>query len=170
MAIQYRLPAAEDEALLGAYVAEHAAAGEFEISAGMGLGEKDFSRWLAEVLRSARCPGGDWGRSDLLLCFRGGELAGLLNVRYELSEALRWQYGDIGYGVRPSLRGQGCAGEMLRHGLDLCRTHGMGDAVLGCYKDNLPSAKTILKNGGVLVREYEGYTKGRLSQYYRIPL
>ena len=46
----------------------------------------------------------------------------------------------------------------------------MYNVLLGCYKDNLASAATIKKNGGVLVDENDNYNEGRISQYYSIKL
>lgn len=168
--LEYRLPTAEDESVLKRYVKEHYDVGEQNISAGMGLTSNDYTDWLEEIIQNTSVPNGEWGRSKLLLCFFEGELVGLLSIRYELSEALRRKYGDIGYGIRPSQRRKGFANEMLRYGLTICREHGMKDVIIGCYKDNLASVKTILKNHGDLIGECDEYEKGRLSQYYRIDL
>jgi hypothetical protein len=84
----------------------------------------------------------------------------------ELSEKI----GDIGYGVRPSERNKGYATAMLRYALSVCKEKGMGKVVLGCYKDNLASAATIRKNGGVLTAENNNYKENKTSQYYSITL
>ena len=54
--------------------------------------------------------------------------------------------------------------------LNVCKEKGMDNVLLGCYKDNLASAATIKKNGGVLVDENDNYNEGRISQYYSIKL
>ena len=59
---------------------------------------------------------------------------------------------------------------MLRYALSVCKEKGMDEVLLGCYKDNLASAATIKKNGGVLVAENDNYNEGRISQYYSINL
>lgn len=59
---------------------------------------------------------------------------------------------------------------MLRYALSVCKENGMNKVILGCYKDNLASAATIQKNGGVLVEENDNYNEGRISQYYSINL
>ena len=91
-------------------------------------------------------------------------------VRYELPESLTEEIGDIGYGVRPSERNKGYATTMLRYALSVCKEKGKDKAVLGCYKDNLASARTIQKNGGVLMEENDNYNEGKISQYYLINL
>ena len=87
-----------------------------------------------------------------------------------MPESLSWKLGDIGYGVRPSERQKGYATEMLGYGLSVCREKGRTRVILGCYKDNLASAATIRKNGGVLAVENDNYEEGRISQYYQIDL
>ncbi len=87
-----------------------------------------------------------------MLCFFQEELVGLLSIRYELSSELRNKYGDIGYGVRPSKRHKGFATEMLLHGLAVCRAQGMTDVLMGCYKDNIASARTIIEVGTYFFR------------------
>ena len=78
--------------------------------------------------------------------------------------------GDIGYGVRHYERNKGYATTMLRYALSVCKEKGMDKVLLGCYKDNLASAATIKKNGGVLVDENDNYNEGRISQYYSLKL
>lgn len=170
MNLSYRLPQEEDESLLRGYVQEHYDHDETSISASMGLAATPYGDWVEKIRRNAAFPDPDWGRSLALLCFDGDMLVGLLSIRYELPEELRQTLGDIGYGVRPTLRGRGYATEMLRYALGVCREKGMSDAILGCYRDNIPSARTIRKNHGQLIYESDGYKKGRTSQYYRIQL
>ena len=59
---------------------------------------------------------------------------------------------------------------MLGFGLSVCREKGMSKVILGCYKDNLASAATITRNGGVLTVENDNYEEGRVSQYYQVKL
>ena len=59
---------------------------------------------------------------------------------------------------------------MLRYALSVCKEKGMGKVVLGCYKDNLASAATIRKNGGILTVENNNDKENKTSQYYSITL
>ena len=166
----YRLPEDGDEALLQDYVREHHDHGENSISASLGLSSSVYTEWVAKIQKNAAEGDETWGKSLLYLCFDGDRLAGLLSIRYELPKEISEKYGDIGYGVRPSERNKGYATEMLRHALRVCREKGMEKVILGCYQDNLASAATIRKNGGVLMEENEKYQKGRISQYYLVVL
>lgn len=166
----YRLPETGDQAMLQAYVQEHYDHGENSISASLGLTASGYAGWVEKIGRNAREGDAQWGRSLLYLCIDQGELIGLLSIRYDLPEELSNKYGDIGYGVRPSARNKGYATAMLRHALSVCKEKGKRQVVLGCYRDNIPSAWVIEKNGGVLWAENDHYAPGKISRYYLIRL
>ena len=166
----YRLPEKEDEQMLKDYVREHDENGDLRISASVRLSSSDYDEWLKTVRQNADNGNEIWGRSLLYLCLDEDRLIGLLNIRYELPESYREKYGDIGYGVRPSERNKGYAGEMLRYGLSVCREKGMDQVILGCLKSNAASSAVIRKNGGILIAENDQYEKGTACQYYMIRL
>ncbi|MCP2288538.1 GNAT family N-acetyltransferase [Nocardia amikacinitolerans] len=58
--------------------------------------------------------------------------------------------GHIGYGIRPSARRRGLATWALGRMLDEARALGMDRVLAICAADNLASAKTIERHGGVL--------------------
>ena len=166
----YRLPEISDKSILQEYMQEHYDNKETSISASLGLPASEYSDWVEKIQRNAFSGDEQWGKSLLYLCFENNKLIGLLSIRYELPENLTEKYGDIGYGVRPSERNKGYATTMLRYALSVCKEKGMDEVLLGCYRDNLASATTIKKNGGVLVAENDNYNEGRISQYYSINL
>lgn len=166
----YRLPEIGDKSILQEYMQEHYDNKENSISASLGLPASDYSDWVEKIQRNALVGDEQWGKSLLYLCFDDNKLIGLLSIRYELPENLTKALGDIGYGVRPSERNKGYATAMLHDALAVCKEKGMDNVLLGCYKDNLASAATIKKNGGVLVDENDNYNEGRISQYYSIKL
>ena len=67
---------------------------------------------------------------------------------HRLTERLRVEGGNIGYGVRPSARRRGHATEILRRTLEEARAVGLDEVLLTCAKDNPGSIGTILKCGG----------------------
>ena len=166
----YRLPQIDDISILQEYMQEHYDNKENSISASLGLPASEYHDWVEKIHRNAMVGDEQWGNSLLYLCFENNKLIGLLSVRYELPGNLTKVLGDIGYGVRPSERNKGYATIMLRYALSVCKEKGMDNVLLGCYKDNLASAATIKKNGGVLVDENDNYNEGRISQYYSIKL
>jgi predicted acetyltransferase len=58
--------------------------------------------------------------------------------------------GHIGYGIRPSARRRGLATWALGRILDEARVLGMDRVLVVCAADNVASAKTIGRHGGVL--------------------
>ncbi len=96
-------------------------------------------------------------------------LLGAVNIRHYLNDYLLQYAGHIGDGVRPSERRKGYAYKMLKYALEECKKFGMENVILGCYKDNIGSVKTIIKNGGMLIRE-EKSEEGQIRQYYEIKL
>lgn len=170
MSVQYTLPTMQDEYALKEYMQEHYANGEKSISASLGLPEMQYADWVERIQSNVTEGDGDWGRSLLYICRKDDRIIGLLSIRYELAKELSEKYGDIGYGVRPSERGKGYATKMLRYALTICREHGMRSVIMGCYKDNLPSAAVIRKCNGILFEERISTETNRISQYYRIIL
>ena len=91
---------------------------------------------------------------------------GAVNIRPELNERLLLSGGHIGDGVRPSERGKGYATRMIALALEKCREMGIGRVLMVCDKENIASARTIQKNGGVL--ENEVMVDGEIEQRYWI--
>ena len=93
---------------------------------------------------------------------------GAVNIRHYLNEQLLQSGGHIGDGVRPSERRKGVATEMIRLALTECQKLGIEKVLMVCNKDNIGSAKSIMKNGGVL--ENEIVNNGVVEQRYWISL
>ena len=91
-----------------------------------------------------------------------------LNIRHYLNAGLLRTGGHIGDGIRPSERRKGYATEMIALALEECKKLGIRRVLMCCDKDNIGSAKSILKNGGVLENEVE--KDGHWEQRYWIQL
>jgi predicted acetyltransferase len=78
------------------------------------------------------------------------EIVGISNLRHRLTDRLTQFGGHIGFGVRPSARRRGHATELLRATLAEARGRGLRRIRVTCDEGNVASAKTILRNGGVL--------------------
>ena len=96
-------------------------------------------------------------------------LLGAVNIRHRLNDALLREGGHIGDGIRPSERRKGYATEMIRLALLECRKLGIDRVLMTCDKDNIGSAKSIVKNGGVLENEFVD-SAGKVVQRYWITL
>ena len=93
---------------------------------------------------------------------------GAVNIRHYLNDALLLNGGHIGDGVLPSERRKGVATQMIALALEECRKLGISKVLMVCNKQNIGSAKSIQKNGGVL--ENEIVVDGITAQRYWIHL
>lgn len=96
-------------------------------------------------------------------------LLGAVNIRHSLNDYLLQFGGHIGDGIRPSERRKGYATEMIRLALMECRKLGIDRVLMICDKDNIASAKSIIKNGGILENEFVD-ENGNTEQRYWIEL
>lgn len=104
-----------------------------------------------------------------LLDTERNRLLGAVNIRHYLNDALLKDGGHIGDGIRPSERRKGYATEMIRLALAECRKLGIDRVLMVCDKDNIGSARSIIKNGGILENEFTG-EDGNIEQRYWIDL
>lgn len=95
-------------------------------------------------------------------------VVGAVNIRHYLNESLLLNGGHIGNGVRPSERRKGIATKMIALALEECKKLGIERVLMVCDKENIGSAKSILKNGGILENEIE--VDGVIEQRYWIEL
>ena len=96
-------------------------------------------------------------------------LLGAVNIRHYLNEHLLQYGGHIGDGIRPSERRKGYATEMIRLALLECKKLGIDKVLMVCNKSNVGSAKSIIKNGGILENEFVD-EDGEINQRYWIEL
>lgn len=176
--MEIRLPELNDKNEIISYIEEHYAHHENNLSASTGLTSLAFEDWVKKVHNNVTIPDKVWGKSCTYLVFDDNKkLIGMLSIRHDLSDELVQKYGHIGYGVRPSERRKGYANKILAYALKECKKLGLNTVILGCYKHNIGSARTILKNGGKLIREVDDikqinnyYTINLVNQFYKIDI
>lgn len=98
----------------------------------------------------------------------GDRFVGAVNIRHYLNESLLLNGGHIGDGVRPSQRRRGIATGMIALALEECKKMGIDCVLMVCDKENIASAKSIRRNGGIL--ENEVNVNGVTEQRYWIDL
>jgi len=153
------------------YRQEHFDSGETIIHGDGGLDDaKSYEDWIAKINADVKreyieeiVP------ATTYFGIQDGKIVGTIQVRHSLNQHLFNTYGHIGYGVRPSERRKGYASRMLAMALDKCRELGIEKVLVSCDKDNIASAKTILKNGGNPGIEF-AEDDGNIVQQYWITL
>lgn len=95
-------------------------------------------------------------------------IVGAVNIRHYLNEHLLLYGGHIGDGIRPSERRKGYATQMIGLALEECKKIGIKKVLMVCDRDNIGSAKSIIKNGGILENELND--NGKIKQRYWIDL
>ncbi|MCQ2407720.1 MAG: GNAT family N-acetyltransferase [Oscillospiraceae bacterium] len=131
---------------------------------------EDYAQWLDAVTRNAdpETVSPDWVVTDTFFAEdESGRIVGIIDLRHTLNSFLR-DFGHCGYSVLPSARRQGYATEMLRQITEIARAAGMPSLQLSVERDNLPSVRTIIKNGGVYERSFA--FGGEQADVYRIML
>ena len=130
-----------------------------------------YEEWLEKVNNNSKIETVDpnWVLTDTFFAIReeDNKIIGIIDLRHTLNEFLK-DFGNSGYSVRPSQRKKGYATEMLRLLIKYAKEIGLKELHLSVERDNIPSIKTIVKNGGKLERSFE--FEGELADIYLIEL
>lgn len=153
------------------YLQEHYDNNEYMLNGDGGLDSlKDFDKWLEkirndiseETVSSNRVPATEY----LSIRKSDNKLIGMVQIRHKLNESLLNTGGHIGDGIRPSERNKGYGTIMIRLALIKAKELGINRVLMTCNKDNIASAKTIIKNGGVLENEVKLENNKILQRYW----
>ena len=134
------------------------------------LGRDASAPWsqYVQTLKDRRCGINvvdGWVPSTFLFAVVGEQVVGRVSIRHELNEHLSTVGGHIGFGVLPQFRRRGYATEIFRQALVIARSLGIDRVLVTCDDDNVASAKTIDRCGGVfettVFNDHEGVTKRR---------
>ena len=124
--------------------------------------DMEYDAWLDYTYKMEHretCPGHLVPASTYFLLEDDNIILGAINIRHELNDYLFNYGGHIGYGVRPTERKKGYAALMLKMAIPELRNLGLNKVLITCNKNNIASARTIIKNGGVLENEVMEYDK-----------
>ena len=126
--------------------------------------------WLAELefyKHPQTVPEDKVPATQYLAVREDGRVLGMLQFRHCLNSYTELYAGHIGYSVRPSERRKGCASQMLRDVLPICRARGLNRILVCCRVENEASRRVILKNGGVYAETVTEPRRGvRLERYW----
>ena len=147
---------------------------ENNIPGGGGLErEETFEDWMQKInddLSEEKSKARGRVPSVLYLAFRKRDkkLIGIIQIRYALNEYLYNFGGNIVDSIRPSERNKGYSTKMIALALKEAKELGIGNVLMTCNKNNVASARTIIKNGGIL--ENEVNENNKVVQRYWISL
>ncbi len=153
------------------HVAELVERGEPFIPFPVGFELGDFPALLKKLDDGSRgigLPEGFVPNTTYWLVRNGSEVVGVSNLRHALTPKLLREGGHIGYGIRPSARGQHLGTGILRLTLKEAAALGLKEVLVTCDKSNTASARVILGNGGVLDSEVFVEERGAFVQRYWI--
>lgn len=164
-------PALEHKEKALAYRQEHFDHGENIINGSELLDKTEcYEEWLQSIKNNENpeTVSPDWIVTDTFFAVDDEDtIIGIIDLRHTLNDFLK-DFGNSGYSVRPSQRKKGYATQMLKLILEVAREAGLTELHLSVEKDNIPSIKTIVKNGGVYERSFE--FESELADIYRIEL
>ncbi len=151
------------------YRQEHFDNNEMVINGSELLDKTDsYEEWLQSVTNNASpdTVNPNWVVTDTFFAIdENDNIIGIIDFRHTLNDFLK-DFGNSGYSVRPSERGKGYATDMLRQVLIIAKQAGLEEMQLSVERDNEPSIKTIIKNGGKYERSFE--FEGEEADVYKI--
>ena len=151
-----KFPSKEDKENILEFKDEFLASGQ-KVAGFAGLDKMNFDEWLSKIERERfkeTCEEGRGPATQFLAIRKEDEkLVGMVQVRHVLNDYLLKFGGHIGDCVRPSEQGKGYATEQIGLALRFCKELNIDRVLITCKKENIASARTIIKNGGVLENE-----------------
>ncbi len=155
MALRLVRPTLDMERQFHSFIEEWERAGEEIVPYSVTLRGMTYPEWVADAERCETDPpeGKVAAHTYFLMDGVTDGILGAVNIRHTLNDYLLRYGGHIGYGIRPSCRRRGYAIRMLALALDAARRFGLKRVLVTCDKNNVGSARTIQKNGGVLENE-----------------
>lgn len=145
---------------------EHTIYGSYKLD----MNRYTYDEWL-EILKSnltTETANPKFGVSETYFAVNEEDvIVGIINFRHTLTDFYS-NSGHVGYSVRPSYRKQGYATKMLSAILSNACKAGLTEIKIVCEQSNIASIKTIVNNGGKLIRTFG--ESGNLYNEYCITL
>lgn len=155
-----KIPTIKDKKIIEDFKEEFIVNNEIDNMFGCGSLNKfdNFEMWLEKIEKFSNvktCPSDRVPATQFIsIRISDGKMIGMVNIRHNLNEQLLLHGGHIGDCVRPSERGKGYGTIQISLALNECKKLNINKILMTCDKDNIASAKTIQKNGGILQDEH----------------
>ncbi len=114
----------------------------------------DFDLWLEEVnaIQSEKRRRGVHASTYFSIRKSDLKIVGSVQLRHDLTDALRAHGGHVGYSIVPSERGKGYGKTQLLLLLKKAKDLSMSQVLVTCLKENLASINTVKACGGKLYK------------------
>ena len=156
------------------YRQEFIDSGEALINGSSGfIGYQNYDEWLKRIeLEKSKRPSPEDTPSTTYFTIRrqDNEIIGSIQLRHHLTEELKKDGGNIGYGICPSERHKGYGTIQLALLLPEARKLHLPKVMISCDKSNRASANVALHNGGVLSGEGFDEDTGSVTEIFWISL
>jgi predicted acetyltransferase len=132
-------------------VAEFEASREKLVPFVLGFEHDNFDAFLAlldDCARGVDLPIGFVAHSTFWLVRDRTSVVGVSNIRHALTNALRREGGNIGYGIRPSVRRQGLGIAILQQSLRRASEIGLSRVLVTCAKTNVGFDEVYFEQSG----------------------
>jgi predicted acetyltransferase len=130
---------------------------------------EDYVRRMEILAKGENIPADDVPRHTYFL-YCGGKIIGRSEIRRRLNPELEITGGHVGGDIRRSERRKGFATVMLKLTLEKALELGLKKVLVTCNKENIASAKTIEKCGGIFEKEIIDGENGLTILHYWIDL
>jgi len=101
---------------------------------------------------------------------RDNKIIGSIQLRHHLTEELKIDGGNVGYGICPTERGKGYGAKQLSLILAKAKELNLSKVMISCNKDNRASVGVIIHNGGVFAGEGFDEDEGEITEIYWIDI
>ena len=157
-----------------AYRQDYISHGEKHINGSSGfIHYQDYDEWLRKI-ELEKCKEASQKDTPATTYFtirkEDNKIIGSIQLRHHLTEELKKDGGNIGYGICPSERHNGYGTMQLALLLPVAKALHIPKVMISCNKSNRGSAKVAMNNGGVLSGEgFDEDTKS-ITEIYWIDL
>lgn len=133
------------------------------------LNRMDFEQWYEELMEeedATKLPATFSPQTVYVVLNEENDIIGMVHLRWKEVPILLEFGGMMGYSIRPSKRGKGYSNDMLKAALiEYFKVTNKDRVLISCKEINIPSKKTIEKNGGVYESTY--YNEAEQCNYLR---